>query len=447
MDKNDLTQGSVLQKLLLFVLPIFGANLLQAMYGTVDLIVVGYFSDASAVSAVATGSMTMQTINGIIIGLSMGCMILLGHYIGAKNYDGATRTVASSAGVFLIIGIGLSIAIPLCSRKLSLFMNAPAEALEQTISYINICGMGIIAIIFFNVISGMFRGIGDSRSPFILMMISCVINIVGDILLVGVFHMASSGAAIATVFAQLISVLASLVIMKTRGIGFEFHRDAFRWSRLETGKILSYGLPIAAQEALTGISFAVIMAILNQFGLVASAGVGIAEKVVGIMFLVPGALMSAISAFAAQNIGAGLHKRAREAMVIGMACSVVTGLIMFYIGFFHGNILTGIFTNDAEVMEAASDFLKSYAIDCAIIGFNFSMMGYLNGCGQTLFVSLQGILSTFLVRIPVSFFMSKVPGVSLFQVGLATPSATVFAIVITVIYLIRYEKKSRTKTD
>lgn len=442
MQKNDLTNGSVLKKLLLFVLPIFGANLLQAMYGTVDLIVVGYFSDASAVSAVATGSMTMQTINGVIIGLSMGCMILLGQYIGAKNYNGATKTVASTIGIFMLLGIGLTILLPIFAAPLAKVMNAPSEAFSQTTSYIRICGFGIIAIIFFNVISGMFRGIGDSKSPFILMSISCIINIIGDFVLVGIFHLGSGGAAIATVFAQLTSVFSALVIMKKRGIGFEFQKDSFHWTKAESKKILMFGLPIAAQEALTGISFAVIVAILNNFGLIASAGVGIAEKIVGLLFLVPGALMSAVSAFTAQNIGAGLHHRAKEALRIGMFFSVATGLIMFYLGFFHGNLLTSMFTSDQEVIYAASDFLKSYAIDCAIIGFNFSMMGYLNGCGQTLFVSLQGITSTFLVRIPVSFFMSKIEGVSLFQVGLATPCATVFAIIITTIYLYYYTKKS-----
>lgn len=253
--------------------------------------------------------------------------------IGAKKYESATKTVASSLGVFVLIGLILTLLVPLLARRLSVLMNAPNEAIDQTISYITVCGLGILAIIFFNVISGMFRGIGDSKSPFILMMISCVINIIGDVLLVGFFDMAASGTDIATVFAQFMSVLSSLMIMKKRGIGFEFQKESFKWSKYETIKILKFGLPIAAQEALTGISF-VIMAILNCFGLVASAGVGIAEKVVGIMFLVPGALMAGISAFTAQNIGAGFYKRAKQALFIGMECSVIAGLIMFYVGFF-----------------------------------------------------------------------------------------------------------------
>ncbi len=441
--KNDLTQGSVMKKLLLFVLPIFGANLLQAMYGTVDLIVVGFFSDASSVSAVATGSMTMQTINGVVFGLSMGSMVLLGQCIGGKDYQGATRTIASSVLLFLSIGLIMTLAVPLTAGRLAKLMNAPVEALRQTVSYIQVCGIGVLAIIFFNVISGMFRALGDARSPFLLMLISCVSNIIGDLILVGVFHMGSTGAAVATVFAQLISVLTALLLLRKRGIGFEFHKDCFKPAKEETVKVLQYGLPIAAQDALTGISFAIIMAILNSFGLVASAGVGIAQKIVGLIFLVPGAMMAAVSVFSAQNIGANQRNRARQSMFYGMISTFCVGIVMFYISFFHGSILAGMFTRDKEVLAAATDFLKSYAIDCALVGFNFNMTGYLNGCGKTLFVSLQGILSTFLVRIPVSFFMSKVARVTLFEVGLATPCATVFAIVITTIYLVIYERRVR----
>ena len=441
--KNDLTEGSVLKKLIAFVLPIFGANLLQAMYGTVDLIVVGYFSDKAAVSAVATGSMAMQTINGIITGLSMGSMVHLGHLIGKKDFQRATHAVASAFMIFLILGAFLMGAVPLTAPLLAKCMNAPTEAVSQTISYIRICGVGIIAIIFFNGISSMFRGVGDSKSPFILMLISCLVNIGGDLLLVGVYDMGTAGAAIATVFAQLVSVLASVLIIVKRGFGFKLQRVSLRPTREDSRKILKYGLPIAAQEALTGLSFAVIMAILNDFGLVASAGVGIAEKIVGLIFIVPGAIMAAVSAFTAQNKGAGKIDRAKKSMYIGMIISLAVGVVMFYLSFFHGDLLSSFFTKDHDVIEAAADFLRSYAIDCALVSFNFNMMGYLNGCGQTLFVSIQGIVSTFLVRIPFSYFMSKVPDVSLFQVGLATPCATIFAIVLTGIYLINYNRKQK----
>lgn len=445
MKDTRLTQGTVWKKLLLFALPITGANLLQAMYGTVDLMVVGLFADAAQVSAVSTGSMTMQTITGIITGLTMGCTVQLGHAIGMKDHATASRTVASSLALFVALGLAMAGLIAAAASPIASVMNAPAEAMASTVGYIRICGAGVIAIVLFNAISGMFRGIGDSKTPLILMGIACAANILGDLLLVGVFHMGGAGAAAATIAAQGISVLAAALLVRKNGLGFETKREALRPGKKETLLILKYGLPIAAQEALTGVSFMVILAILNTFGLIASAGVGVAEKLCGLMFIIPSAMMAAVSAFSAQNIGAGQASRARQGMLVSMGVSFGMGLCMFLASFFHGAELAGLFTPDQAVCQAAADYLRSYSVDCVIVGFNFSMMGYLNGMGRTGFVALQGILSTFLVRIPVSWLMSKIPDVSLFQVGFATPLATAFAIVITVIYLRYIEKAPHQK--
>lgn len=446
MDKN-LTSGTVWKKLLLFVVPIFGANLLQAMYGTVDLLVVGLFSDSAAVSAVSTGSTTMQTITGIITGLTMGCTILLGQNIGRKDKAAAGRTVGSAIYLFLGLGLVLTFLMAFLAGTLAGVMNAPAEAFAGTKSYLRICGLGIIAIVLFNAISGMFRGIGDSKTPLILMGVACAGNIAGDLILVGAFRLGVAGAAIATVGAQGLSVICALFIIAKRKYDVISDKKALKPYAFETKTILKFGLPIAAQEALTGVSFMVILAILNSFGLTASAGVGVAEKICALMFIVPGAFMSGVSSFCAQNVGAGRYDRARKAMLCGIVVSVCTGLCMFAVSFFHGTALAGFFTTDTSVMAAAGDYLRSYSIDCVIVGINFCMMGYLNGNGKTSFVALQGILSTFLVRIPVSYFMSKVPGVTLFQIGFATPLATLFGIILTGSYLFYFEKKMKTKRN
>ena len=440
MEKNGLTEGKVWQKLLLFALPVIGANLLQAMYGTVDLMVVGWFSDAAQVSAVSTGSMTMQTITGIVIGLTMGSTVLLGQSIGRKDYPKATRIVGSSFALFVILAGIMSGLIYFGSKMIASLMNAPAEAFSGTVAYIKICGIGIICIILFNAISAMFRGIGDSGTPLLLMGVACVSNIVGDLILVGGLKLGSAGAAYATVAAQGMSVLAAFGLIKKNGLGFRLAVGQLRPAWKEVRAILKYGLPIAAQEALTGLSFMIILAILNGFGLIASAGVGVAEKICALMFIIPSAMMAALSAFSAQNVGAGKFDRAKKGMYVSMALSFAIGMCMFLTSFFFGVKLAGFFTKDMEICKAAADYLKSYALDCSIVGFNFSMMGYLNGRGYTGFVAIQGILSTFLVRIPVSWFMSKIPNVTLFQVGFATPLATVFAILITSIYIKHIER-------
>jgi putative MATE family efflux protein len=441
--KDDFTTGSVWKKLLLFVIPIFGANLLQAMYGTVDLMIVGLFSDAAAVSAVSTGSMTTQTITGIITGLTMGCTVLLGHYIGQKDEKGASKTIGSAALLYVALGVLVSVGVLAFAKTIATLMNAPEEAYSATVSYIKICGGGMIFVMLFNAISGVFRGLGNSRLPLILMAIACVTNILGDLLFVGGLKLGSDGAAVATVAAQAISVVSALVIISKKGFGFKTDKKYLKPTKNETVSILRYGLPIAIQEALTGLSFMVILAILNTFGLVASAGVGVAEKLCSLMFLVPGAFMSAVSAFSAQNVGAKEYGRAKKCMYYGMEISTVFGTAMFLVSFLWGDVLAGFFTTDPEVVAAAADYLRSYAVDCAIVGLNFSMMGYFNGNGKTTFVAAQGVLSAFLVRIPVSYFMSKIPGVSLFQIGFATPLATIAAIIMDIVYLIHFEKTKK----
>lgn len=441
--KKDLTEGSVLKALLTFAIPIFGANLLQAMYGTVDLMIVGLFADRCEVSAVSTGSMTLMTITAIITGLSMGSTVLLGQYIGMRKNREATHAVASSALLFGVLGIIMTVLVSLLAVPVTSLMNAPTEAFHQTTAYIRICGYGILCIVLFNALSGVFRGIGDSKSPFLLMLIACVCNIIGDLLLVGVLNLGSAGAAIATVAAQGISVISAFFIIKKRGLGFAYEKKDLVPRRQETLRILRYGLPIAAQEAMTGISFMVIQAVLNRFGVVASAGVGVGEKICGLMFIAPVAMMSAVSAFTAQNMGAGQYKRAKEGMRYSMVVSFAFAIAMSAVSFFKGVWLSSFFSNDMEVCVAAADYLKSYSLDVLLVGFNFSMMGYFNGMGQTLFVALQGIASTFLLRIPVAFFMSKIPGVSLFQVGCATPIASVFSIIVDIIFFLWFEKKRK----
>ena len=442
MHEHALTEGSVLRRLLFFALPILGANLLQALYGTVDLMIVGRFAEASAVSAVSTGSMTMQTITGIVIGLTMGCTVLLGNRIGMKDYEKASRAIGSAGALFVGVGAELTLLVVALASPISTVMNAPKEAFAQTVDYIKVCGTGVICIVLFNALSGIFRGIGDSKTPLVLMAISCGCNIIGDLILVGGFSLGSAGAAMATVAAQGISVVSAFLMIRRTGFGFETQKEFLKPAKKEIALILKCGLPIAAQELLTGVSFMVILAILNGFGLIASAGVGVAEKICGLMFIVPGAMMSAVSAFSAQNVGAGLQDRAKKGMYYGMGVTALIGLCMFAISFTNGAWLAHFFAKDMEVCYAAADYLKSYSIDCVIVGFNFCMMGYLNGNGKTGFVALQGILSTFLVRIPVSYVMSRIEGVSLFQVGFATPLATVFAIVITVAYIARFEKNN-----
>ena len=443
----DFTSGKILSKLLLFAGPVLLALLLQSMYGAVDLLIVGKFASSADVSAVSTGSQIMMTITGLISSLCMGMTIYLGQKIGERRADEGGQIVGSGLVLFAVTGVILTILIPLLSKQLTGVMHAPAEAFDLTAGYIAICGGGIIVIIAYNLIGGIFRGIGDSGTPLFTVLIACICNVAGDLFLVAGLHMGARGAAAATVAAQLLSVVISFLLIRKKSLPFTLDKTMLRFDRRIIGKILFLGTPIALQDLLVGISFLVILSIVNSIGLNESAGVGVAEKVCGFIMLVPAAFMQSMSAFVAQNKGAGKIDRAVKGLRSAILISFVLGTVMFYTAFFHGDILSGLFSNDRAVVLAAADYLKAYGIDCLLTCFLFCFVGFYNGMGYTSFVMVEGIIGAFAVRVPVSFLMSRREPVSLFRIGLAIPCSTVLQIVLCfafLFYINRRQTRSRS---
>lgn len=437
------TEGPILSPLLKFTVPVLAALFLQAMYGAVDLLVVGQFGSPADVSAVATGSQIMHTVTGFVTNLSMGATILLGQKLGQKRRDEAGQVVGSAVSLFTLIAILLTAAMLFTARPLSALMRAPAEAFERTVTYVLICSGGAALIVAYNVLGAVFRGIGDSKTPLLAVAIACTVNIAGDLLLVGAFRMGVAGAAVATIAAQGVSVVLSLFVTARRGLPFDFSRACLRPQSRYIAQIMKLGTPVALQSALVSVSFMAITAIVNGLGVVASAGVGVAEKLCEFIMLAPSAFMQSLSAFVAQNIGAGEPRRAKRSMLYGMGASMAFGVVLAYLSFFHGGVLCGLFTQDAQVMDAGSEYLKAYAIDTLLTSIMFCFAGYFNGCGKTTFVMIQGFVGAFLVRIPVSFLMSRMEPVSLFRVGLATPSSTAVQILLFLGYFILLNKKPR----
>lgn len=434
---QSFTEGNIFSPLIRFALPVLFALFLQTMYGAVDLLVVGQFGGNLAdvyVSAVSTGSQIMQALTVVITGLSMGLTVFVGKEIGAGMRERAGKIIGSGIFMFGLIALGVTAVMLFIAPLLAKIMQAPQEAFEQTVSYIIICSVGALFIVAYNLVGSIFRGIGDSKMPLITVAIACVLNIAADLLLVAVFKMGASGAAIATVFAQAISVLVSLIIIRRRELPFVLTIKDVRPKGIYIKEILRLGIPIALQDFLVNISFLVIIAIVNSLGLTASAGVGVAEKLCGFLMLVPSAFMQSMSAFVAQNMGAKKPKRARKALLCGIASSLVTSVVMAYFTFYHGDILAGIFAKDTEVILAAADYLRAYAMDCLLTSFLFCFIGYFNGCSCTTFVMIQGIVGAFGVRLPLSWIISRQAEVSLFHIGLATPASSFVQIVLCGIY-------------
>lgn len=426
--EHDFTQGAILPALLKFALPVLLALLLQAMYGAVDLQVVGKFGTAADISAVSTGSQIMQSVTVVITGLAMGVTVLLGQKLGEDKPEETGRAVGSGICLFAAVALVVTALMLAAAPQLATVMHAPADAYAGTVTYVRICSGGALFIVAYNLLGSIFRGLGDSRMPLLTVFIACVLNIGGDLLLVGGFGMGVAGAAIATVFAQAVSVALSLLIIRRKRLPFTLTRRDLRFDRAVTGKILRLGSPVALQDVLVNLSFLAIIAIANSMGTIASAGVGVAEKLCAFVMLVPSAYMQSMSAFVAQNVGAGKEDRAQKALLCGVASSLAAGLVMFWAAFFHGDVLAGLFAEDAAVIAAAADYLKAYAIDCLLTSFLFCFTGYFNGHGNTVFVMLQGFAGAIGVRLPVAFLMSRVSPGSLFHLGLSTPASTVVQI-------------------
>ena len=439
--ETSFTQGKILQPLIVFALPVLFALFLQAMYGAVDLLIVGKFSSSADVSAVSTGSQIMMTLTNLVSSFAMGTTILLGQQIGCGERKNGGRTVGTAIVMFSVIAVVMTICLVLFAPQISSVMNAPEEAFAKTVSYVRICGAGMLVIVAYNLIGCIFRGLGDSRTPLLTVAIACVCNIAGDLALCAGLGLGTVGAAIATVTAQVVSVVVSLAVIRKKELPFEMHRTDIRIHGKTLRRMAGLGAPIALQDLLVSVSFLIILAIVNAMGVTASAGVGVAEKVCAFIMLISSAFMQSISAFVAQNYGAGRMDRARKALHYGALMSFAIGVGMFFLTYFHGDLLAGIFSSDAEVIAAAADYLRAYAIDCLFTAIFFCYTGYYNGIGQTKFVMVQGIVGAFGVRVPVSYLMSRSASPTLFHIGLATPLSSIVQLALCLGFMVYLRRK------
>lgn len=442
-EKDDFTSGSIPAQLVRFSLPVLLALVLQAMYGAVDMMVVGKFGTSADVSAVATGSQLLTTVTSMIASFSVGITVLLGQQIGMGKGKEGGRTIGAGIVLFFLVGCAIALVMAPGAGMLATVMKAPPEAFQKTTNYIRICGAGAVAITAYNLIGSVFRGIGDSKTPLLTVFIACVVNIAGDLVLCGVFRMGTEGAAIATVLAQTVSVILSLLIVRKRSLGFTFSLRDIRFDVKIIGRILRLGAPIALQELLVGVSFLVIATIVNSLGLIPSAGVGVAEKVCMFLMLVPSAFMQSLSSMVAQNYGAREYGRAYRILYTAILMSLVSGVIMAFLSFFVGETLADIFSDDPAVIAAAANYMKAYAVDCLFTPFLFCYIGFASGIGGTTFVMIQGIVGAFAVRVPLSFLFSSMEPLSLFRIGTATPASSLVQIVMCLIYIAVVKKRLR----
>ena len=446
MEKN-LTTGSVARSVVLFSLPYLLSYFLQTLYGMADLFIIGQFEGVASTTAVSVGSQVMHMLTVMIVGLAMGTTVSIGQAVGSGDRKRAAQSIGNTATLFMAVSAGLTMALLLLVRPIVRVMSTPEAAVESTVRYLTICFIGIPFITAYNIVSSIFRGLGDSKSPMYFIAVACVANIALDYLFMGALHMGAAGAALGTTLAQVISVAVSLtVIMIKRSISL--CKADFKPNRAVMGKILSIGLPITLQDGFIQVSFIVITIIANQRGLTDAAAVGIVEKVIGFLFLIPSSMLSTVSALGAQNIGAGKPERAVATLRYAILIAGGFGLMIAVGVQFIAEPIVALFTDGtradgAEVIRLGGQYLRGYIWDSFLAGIQFSFSGYFCAIGRSGLSFLHNFLSIVCVRVPGAYLTSRWFPRTLLPMGLASACGSLFSSIICVIAFAVLQHRSR----
>lgn len=439
MERN-LTSGSVLSNILYFSLPYLLSYFLQTLYGMADLFIIGQFDGVAGTTAVSIGSQIMHMLTVMIVGLAMGATVNIGHAVGAGDRKKASLVIGDTATLFMVVSIPLTILLICLVKPVVMVMSTPAEAVSGTAAYLTICFAGIPFITAYNVISSVFRGLGDSKSPMYFIAVACAANIILDLVFMGVMNMGPAGAALGTTLSQTISVAVALTaIVKRRLISIS--RSDFRPCREHIRRILNIGVPVALQDGFIQVAFIVITIIANQRGLNDAAAVGIVEKIIGFIFLVPSSMLSTVSAVCAQNIGAGKLERAAKTLRYAIFIAAGFGLVVSVLIQFIAEPVVGLFSSDAAVITMGGQYFRGYIADCMFAGIHFCFSGYFCAYGKSGISFLHNFLSVLLARVPGAYLASKMFADTLLPMGLAAVAGSILSVIICTIAFVWIRKR------
>lgn len=448
--ERDLTSGSVWKNIVYFSLPYLLSYFLQTLYGLADLFIVGQFDGVASTTAVSIGSQVMHMLTVMIVGLAMGTTVNIGRAVGARDSQKASKVVGNTTVLFVGVSVVLAVVLLVLVQPIVRVMSTPAEAVEGTVRYLTICFIGIPFITAYNVIASIFRGLGDSKSPMYFIAVACVANIALDYLFIGALHMGPAGAALGTTLSQTISVAVSLLVILKKKTGISVKRADFRPERVTMGQVLKIGVPIAAQDGFIQVAFIIITIIANRRGLSVAAAVGIVEKIISFLFLVPSSMLSTVSALGAQNMGAGKYERADQILRYAMGIAVGFGLIVSLLIQIIAGPVVGLFTTDATVILLGAQYIRGYIWDCIFAGVHFSFSGYFCAYGKSEISFVHNLIAILCVRIPGVYLTSKIFPDTLFPMGLATATGSLLSVIICMIafgWLKRKENKKEKVPD
>uniref|UniRef100_UPI003FEE5D57 MATE family efflux transporter n=1 Tax=Candidatus Ventrimonas sp. TaxID=3048889 RepID=UPI003FEE5D57 len=438
--EHDLTQGSLVKTVVVFAIPFLLANLIQAFYGAADLMVVGWYCGRDAVAAVSTGTQVTQIITSLITGLTLGSTVLVGNYTGQKRPEKVKKTIGTSFCLFAGTGAVLSVLLFLLCPWILTALQTPEEAYELAGQYVQVCACGVVFICGYNAISAVLRGCGDSRSPLLFVAVAGCMNVVGDIVLVKYFHMGVRGTAVATIFSQGFSMVCAALYLNKRNFIFQFRLKNFKMDKEKAGELIKVGIPISLQECMVRFSFLYLTSVTNALGVAASSAVGIAGKYDVFAMLPATSAASALASIVAQNYGAKKYDRMNRALWIAILAAAPFSLAFFLWAQISPETMIGIFSKDASILEAGIPFFRTCSYDYLAVLFVFSMNGYLNGRGKTIFTMISCCFGALALRIPLLVLACRIMPDSLGIIGAVAPAVSAVMAVYTCIYVLRCRK-------
>lgn len=431
MERN-LTSGSVLKNIIYFSLPYMLSYFLQTLYGMADLFIIGQFDGVAGTTAVSNGGQVMYMLTVIIVGLAMGTTVNIGKAVGRRDREDISRIIGNTFTMFMTISVVLMVVLILLVRPIVSVIGTPSQAVEGSVNYLTVCFIGIPFITAYNIISSIFRGMGDSKSPMYFIATACFANIVLDYLFMGVLKLGPTGAALGTTLSQTLSVLISLIYIRKKNTGIEPEKSDLKPDKETIGKILKTGIPVSLQDGFIQVAFIIITVIANHRGINDAAAVGIVEKVIGVLFIVPSSMLATVSALSAQNIGAKKYDRAEKTLRYAIILTVSYGIVVATITQFISKLIISLFSPDSTVILLGSEYLTGYSWDCIFAGIHFCFTGYFCAYGKSYIGFVHNIISILFIRIPGSYLASAMFSDTLLPMGFAASAGSVLSILICV---------------
>lgn len=406
LEPVDMTVGSPWKKIVLFAVPMLVGNIAQQLYNTVDSVVVGNYVGDNALAAVGSAGPILNLLIVLFVGISVGAGIMVSQYFGAREREKLSVTIGNCITLTAIATLFVMIAASLVARPLLELLGTPESIIDWCHSYLLILFIGSAGLAYYNILSGVLRGLGDSMSALVYLLVSTVLNIILDLLFVARLGMGVNGVALATVIAQFISALLCLLRLMKMKEYFDMHKTHLRIQKKYSGMIIRLGLPSGITQAILSMAMIVVQSLTNSFGEMFIAANVIVMRVDGFAMMPNFSFGTAMTTYAGQNVGARQDERvvagAKQGTLIAVVISaVITGLILLF-----GKFLMGIFTKTPELVELSRDMMGILAVGYIAMAVTQSLSGVMRGAGDTMTPMWISIATTILIRVPIAYGIS-----------------------------------------